>query len=160
MRKVAIIGIAFLLALPLSFLAPELKANASANCYASTCTGEQAETEGCSADAYTAETVKIYDLILTAQEDGYVQLRYSPTCRSTWAKVFWTPTGAEVVTEYPWAKVQSSKASLHESCTVSTTGSECQTAMIDDLNPLTSVASGGVPGFNESFNSASTSPPF
>ncbi len=164
MRKSVLAVIAFSLAVPFSFLGPASPAFA-ASCYASQCTGHSAGAEGCSADAYTAEQANLYDDRQTNVVVGVVQLRYSPTCRATWAKVigYVNPTTAG---PWPGATIMSNSSTIPEyNCTATAYDSTyggwaCQTVMIDDLNPLKSTAWGEAQAYDHSFVSAYTSPPF
>jgi hypothetical protein len=165
MRRVAIAGIAVLLAIPLTVLGASSRAYA-AGCVGSSCTGLSAETEGCSADAITAETAYIYDVNDSSQEDGYVQLRYSATCRATWAKVFdfYKPSCTKYACGVDGEAVveRTSTDSPSESCseangTLTGNAYVCTTNMINDEN-VTSVAFGSAPGSDASLNSATTSP--
>lgn len=161
MRKAVIPVIAFAVAAPIVLLAniPEAHAAASATtCYASSCTGKVAASTTCASDAEVVEQANIGSI-------GYVQLEYSPTCRSTWARVI-----EDIAAVKPsWAAsavVKSSSSSIPlEGCSGSgAAGTGCNTPMIDDLSPLTSQAEGSVPGVYENgvqvSYSGTTSPPF
>jgi len=109
--------------------------------------------------AYVAEQVNILDPNDGTTVIGNVQLKYSPSCRATWARVI--QNLGSFGYQAAWAEVISTGSVPTQSCTGSgTAGTGCNTDMIDDLNPLKSTARGGAPGKNFAFNSATTSPPF
>lgn len=55
------------------------------NCYGDTCTGKDPRQTGCAGDAWTAA--------LTRVQQVYVELRYSNTCRTAWARISWGRPG-------------------------------------------------------------------
>lgn len=59
-------------------------AASAATCYASTCSGNDPQTTGCSSDAYTAYTTTAYN---ANGAPVTVELRYSPTCRAAWSRL-------------------------------------------------------------------------
>ncbi|MFF2548083.1 DUF2690 domain-containing protein [Kitasatospora sp. NPDC058063] len=52
----------------------------TAGCYGSSCTHKDPMDMGCSPDAYTVESV--------ASTLGTIELRYSPSCKANWARVY------------------------------------------------------------------------
>jgi hypothetical protein len=52
-------------------------------CYGDYCSGVDPEASGCSADAYTVASARI------AGTYAYVELRWSPTCKTNWARTTW-----------------------------------------------------------------------
>jgi len=67
-------------------------AKASAvTCYGDYCSGVDPQASGCAADAYTAT---VYNTSIAS-----LQTRYSPTCKTNWARVVIYPTGIGCV--YP-----------------------------------------------------------
>jgi hypothetical protein len=52
-------------------------------CYGDYCSGRDPEATGCSADAYTVVSARI------PGTSAHVELRWSPTCRSNWARTAW-----------------------------------------------------------------------
>jgi hypothetical protein len=162
-HKAAIPAIVFAAAAPLFFLVKVPLAQAATTCYAGGCNGQLAANTTCAADSYVAEQANIIQPGGTTVI-GNIQLKYSPSCRTTWARVI----GNEgYTTDPPWAEAISSSSSIDDpTCTGSgAPGTGCNTTMIDDLG-LTSVARGGAAGIipagqtSPPFNSATTSPPF
>ncbi|MDQ0104448.1 hypothetical protein J2T10_004123 [Paenarthrobacter nicotinovorans] len=81
--KITSIGaiLAMLLAVAVSLLVPSGNAQASpskAGCYAASCTGLDPSKTKCANDAYTGASKEI--------EGGILELRYSPSCKSNWAR--------------------------------------------------------------------------
>jgi hypothetical protein len=158
MRKAVIPVIAFAVAAPMVLVANVPEAQAATSCYASTCTGKLAANTTCVSDGEVVEQANIGSI-------GYVQLKYSPSCRATWARVI-----EDIAAVKPsWAAsavVRSTSSSIPlEGCNGSgAAGTGCNTPMIDDLSPLTSYAEGSVPGVYENgvqiAYSGTTSPPF
>ena len=166
MRRAVISAIAFAVAAPLFLLGSIPEAHAATSCSGSSCTGLLAANTTCASDAVVEEQTNIVEGG-TSTVIGNIQLKYSPSCRATWARVLDDYTGGP-----PWAEIKSSSSSIPtKSCNgTGVAGTGCNTVMIDDLN-LTSVASGGAEGPQipckpptscgpDDFNSASTSPPF
>jgi hypothetical protein len=159
LRRAWIAAIAFAVAVPLLLLGRAPLAHAATSCYASGCNGTPAASTTCVNDAYVAEQVNILDPNDGTTVIGNVQLKYSPSCRATWARVI--QNIASFSYDAAWAKVISTGSAPTQSCTGSgAAGTGCNTDMMDDLNPLKSVAQGAAPGRNFAFNSATTSPPF
>lgn len=50
-------------------------------CWGDYCSGKDPEASGCSADAYTVVSARIPSTY------AYVELRWSPTCKTNWARV-------------------------------------------------------------------------
>ncbi|MBF6354126.1 DUF2690 domain-containing protein [Nocardia higoensis] len=55
------------------------------NCYGDYCSGQDPRTSGCGADAYTTVT--------TETEVGRLDVRWSPTCKTNWARWVRYPRG-------------------------------------------------------------------
>jgi Protein of unknown function (DUF2690) len=108
---------------------------ALASCYASTCTGHPAASYTCVKDAEVIDSVNLY---YSSTLVGNLQLKYSPSCRATWARVIsYYDLGSDA------AIISNKDFGPNEDCTgadVPNTG--CNTTMIDDLSPLTSFARG------------------
>lgn len=92
----------FSLAIGLAFIAPiasakaapapgrspaSVAAPAAVTCTGSGCDGTNPETTGCAASAITAEFANIYYQGVIV---GTVELRYSTTCRTAWARIYST----------------------------------------------------------------------
>jgi uncharacterized protein DUF2690 len=74
-----------------AFTAPApAAATAAASCYASSCSGKNPDSTGCSSDART-----IYRAPTSPIAYPHVELRYSPTCRAAWARAVDAETGVE-----------------------------------------------------------------
>jgi hypothetical protein len=111
------------------------------SCYASSCTGHPAASYTCVNDAEIIYSVNLYD---GSKVVGNVQLKWSPSCHASWARVVTENSGYD-----PSAYVDSSDSSAAYSESCPTYGNEgtatgCNTYMVDDLNPLTSFAYGQV----------------
>ena len=61
-------------------------AAAAVTCSGSKCTNTDPASTGCSATAITAEQTEAYEANGSGIPVGYVQLRYSTACRTTWAR--------------------------------------------------------------------------
>lgn len=160
MRRTVIMGITFALTVPLLLLGKIPLAHAAIGCVGPGCTGLRADETTCVNDAVIEEQANIADPY-TGKSIGNVQLKYSPSCRATWARVY-EVLGVGPFTQYAaWAKDISTGNEPTQQCTTSgVAGTSCNTYMLDDVNPLKSYGQGGAPGSNVSFNSATTSPPF
>lgn len=161
MRKAVISAIAFAVVAPAAFLSNAPLAHAAtalSTCYASTCTGHPAASYTCVNDGEVVEQANIINLEGTVI--GYVQLKYSPSCRATWARMIMYDA-----TYGGGAQIDSSDI-IHvgdASCAATgAAGTGCNTVMIDDLAPLTSTAYGWVYGnsAHRHEGDANTSPPF
>lgn len=97
---------------------------ATASCYASSCTGLDPAATTCQNDART--------LLYGASGDTSIELRYSPSCRATWARLTYSRgTG--------FIEVKNSKGQ-YERASVTYTGSgKVYTRMVNDAN-ITSFA--------------------
>jgi hypothetical protein len=131
MRKAVMIASAFALAAPMFLVGTASQAHAGM-CVGSGCTGHSAASEGCTSDGETIYSVNISD---GSENVGNIQLKYSPSCRATWARV------VSNLTFGSFAEVESnSDPTLAESCMGGdTAGTGCNTAMINDEN-ITSFA--------------------
>jgi hypothetical protein len=155
MRKAVIPAIVFAVATPMFFLSNVSQAHAATTCYAGSCTGQYAGNTTCASDAEVIETQ-------TFGGAGSLQLKYSPSCRATWARVIGI-YGAYGGENAAGAVIKSTSSSVGlKGCESSgAVGSGCNTPMIDDLAPLTSYAEGSVPNYNGHLSIyATTSPPF
>ncbi|MCD4850785.1 DUF2690 domain-containing protein [Paenarthrobacter nitroguajacolicus] len=82
--------VVMLLAMLVSLLVPIGQAEASpakADCYAASCTGLDPSKTKCADDAYTGASKEL--------EGGILELRYSPSCKSNWAR--YTQYGQESI---------------------------------------------------------------
>ncbi len=90
----------FLAVIALSALGNPIVASAGDACYNSpsqpNCDGDSPSTSGCSADAYTVQTATITDP--TIGPIGYVDLRYSPHCKSNWGRLRSLITSSQQIT--------------------------------------------------------------
>lgn len=147
MRRAVTLAVALVGIAPLLLLGTALRANAATSCYASSCTGLSAANTTCVNDAYVAEQANLYD---GSTLIGNVQLKYSPACRATWARVVAYNNNGTI----GW--VQSNQnAYLWEQCNGNgPAGTGCNTAMINDAN-MTSYADGRF-WYNGIFNDAIT----
>lgn len=147
MRKMVLFAAAFSLAAPLAFLAP---GTASATTCSPTQTGKQCDGQsptgtGCSVGAYTAEQVTAYD---SGYEIGWVQLRYSPACRTVWAKVLALYPSPVIngIQTYSGGVIHRNSDNVEISCptvnfNTGDNGWECETNMLYDAS-VTSFAKG------------------
>lgn len=62
------------------------------SCWGDWCSGQDPQATGCAADAYTVAHARIPGTW------SYVELRWSPTCKTNWARVH-----SSWGTSYPWA---------------------------------------------------------
>lgn len=141
MRKAVISAIAFAVVAPMSFLSNTSLAHAAApalsTCYASSCTGHPAASYTCVKDA---EVIYSVNIMYGSTVVGNVQLKYSPSCRATWARVISNLYYGSIA-----AIQNTNNYLLYEHCTgTGGAGTGCNTNMIDDLNPLQSYAYGEV----------------
>ncbi|MFB7448060.1 DUF2690 domain-containing protein [Streptomyces sp. NPDC056194] len=88
-------------------------------------------SSGCSNDAYTARSSALLD---NDEHIGTIELRYRPTCRTVWARVY--SQGPEL-----WAQVkrkQDSATTFRENAQWSATKGQyhCYTAMLNDAGYL------------------------
>jgi len=82
----------FLSAVGFSALANPITAAAGDACYNqpnnANCNGDNPQTSGCSADAYTVANATVYIKDdISGANDGKVELRYSPHCGTNWSRV-------------------------------------------------------------------------
>ena len=81
---------ATLLAVGIGLVGTAAPASAAVSCYGDYCSGKDPQQTGCAADSYT-----------TAYKDlagKRLELRWSPTCRTNWARLVVYPTGVGCVT--------------------------------------------------------------
>jgi hypothetical protein len=143
MRKSVLVPIVLALIAVSCLLVPARPAAAAVTCSGSQCDYQSPTQTGCSSDAFTAESAKLVD-DNTNIVWGSVQLRYSPTCRTVWAKVFSDVTIGGDVTAY--AEVDRNDGGL-QGCHVQQNHSNCETNMLydhSDTKIVTSVAWGDV----------------
>jgi Protein of unknown function (DUF2690) len=136
MRKTVVPVIASALAAPFFLLGTAAPASAATSCYASSCTGLVAADTTCVNDA---EVVKQANIYYGSTIIGNIELKYSPSCRATWARVI------SDLSDGSTAAVESNNDTyLYENCYgADKAGTGCNTAMIDDAN-MTSSAYGGI----------------
>ncbi|MEU0375372.1 DUF2690 domain-containing protein [Streptomyces sp. NPDC006283] len=79
MKRFIAVGLGVMVAAAGTAFAPAAQAAPTAGCHGSGCRGLDPNQAGCSADAYTVARVNTLA--------GTVQLRYSPSCRSNWARI-------------------------------------------------------------------------
>ncbi|NYI06602.1 DUF2690 domain-containing protein [Allostreptomyces psammosilenae] len=72
-----------------SAVAAEAESSAAASCSGSACDGRNPVAEGCDAGSYVLDAGY-------AEADGVVELRYSPACGTTYARVLYSRPGAEL----------------------------------------------------------------
>jgi hypothetical protein len=73
------------------FVAPSVEASASTQsvgCYGDYCSGQDPMGTNCAADAYTVASAGVYG----TYGQQYVEIRWSPTCKTNWARANF-PTG-------------------------------------------------------------------
>jgi len=136
MRKAVISASAFAVVAPLLLAGTASQANAATSCYATSCTGLAAASTTCVNDA---EVIYSDNIVEGGYVVGNIQLKYSPSCRATWARV---------ISEFPYgseAYIQrTNQESVYEYCySGGAAGTGCNTPMLDDAN-VTSYALGGV----------------
>lgn len=137
MHKAVLSSIAFAGVASLFLLGTAPRADAATTCYEGGCNGQAAANTTCANDAEVIYSVNIYRASVL---EGYLELKYSPSCRAAWARVIsYLPNGS-------WAQINSNyDPGLSEFCPGgSVPGTGCNTTMIDDANPYTSYATGGV----------------
>jgi hypothetical protein len=140
MRKAVISTIVLAGIAPLFILGTALQANAATSCYASSCTGLVAANTTCVNDAEVVSRANIYDVTNTVVIDGYVQLKYSPSCRAAWARVI-SNNGD---TSQAIVERTGSPVSGEEGCTGhGGAGTGCNTDMLNDAG-VTSTAIGNI----------------
>ena len=95
MKKViSRIALALVLALSgLVIVAPAASPAAAVTCYGDYCSGQDPESSGCSADAYTIFTEYVYG----TYGASYVEIRWSPTCKTNWARANSVTTNIKAV---------------------------------------------------------------
>lgn len=79
-----LVGVLTIIAMP--------RANA-VTCYGDYCSGKDPQTSGCSAGAYTVAS--------KAFQNGILEIRWSPTCKTNWARVTVYPIGWAVLIPTP-----------------------------------------------------------
>ena len=132
-KKAASLTLAVVGLTPLLLLGPAPQASA-ASCPGTGCNGEIAANTTCVNDAYVAEEKTMYQ---GSTAVGIIELEYSPSCRSAWARV------VSNLSYGSQAEVQNN--SYYEECAGSeVAGTGCNTRMVDDISPLASVAAGWV----------------
>jgi hypothetical protein len=139
MRKKILAAIVLTAAAPVSFLASVPQAHAAPallSCSGSTCTGHPAASYTCVNDA---EVIYSVNIVNGSTVVGNIQLRYSPSCRATWARVI------SNLGDGSSAKIISSDTAIpFQGCNgIGGAGTGCNTNMVDDAG-LTSHAEGTV----------------
>jgi len=156
MRKAVISASAFAVVAPLLLVGTVSQANAApalSTCFASSCTGHPAASYTCVNDA---EVIYSLNIMHGSTVVGNIQLKYSPSCRATWARVISNLSNGST------GVIQSSQTSpiLEEDCFgTGGPGTGCNTNMIDDLSPLTSRAVGAI-NLNVAGDAVSNQTPF
>ena len=90
LAAIAFLSGALLVASPTKALAADACYNSPSK---STCDGDDPQTSGCAADAYTVQTKTVTDQSGGGLGTlGYVDLRYSPHCGTNWARLRPTST--------------------------------------------------------------------
>ncbi|GAA1965141.1 DUF2690 domain-containing protein [Catenulispora subtropica] len=82
-KLIAMVTAPTLIAGALALFGPASSASA-ATCFASSCTGKNPETSGCS----DSKTQTLESMSLNNAGGDYAQLRYSPTCQAAWIKIY------------------------------------------------------------------------
>lgn len=88
-RKAALVPVLALLGFFLVAPSPAM----AVTCSGSGCTGQDPLSTGCSADAITLTTEYVYG----TYGASYVENRWSPTCKTNWARVNWINTSVRAV---------------------------------------------------------------
>jgi hypothetical protein len=108
----------------------------SASALSYTNDGKSPESTGCANDAVTKRSA----VAANSSNGTTIELRWSPSCRTAWARV----TKAHGPIAYSWAgwgaKIVRNNDGKTFTCSVPSGGSSCYTAMVYDLDPLTSYA--------------------
>lgn len=88
--KIASLALAALGAAALSLASPAQASAAtqSVGCYGDYCSGQDPMATNCAADAYTVASAGVYG----TYGQQYVEIRWSPTCKTNWARANF-PTG-------------------------------------------------------------------
>jgi hypothetical protein len=139
---------AFAAVAPLVLLGTAPRANAATSCYESSCAGLQAASTTCVNDGEVIYQVNIHDGSAVV---GNVELKYSPSCRVTWARV---------ISNLPYGEdaqiASNNNPNLWATCTGNhTAGTGCNTPMINDAN-MTSYAFGDLYDANGNYFYAQT----
>jgi hypothetical protein len=155
MRKAVIPAITLALTAPVFFLSKAPLAHAATSCSGLGCDGQYAANTTCVSDA------EIVEQLTFAGDSGTLQLKYSPSCRATWARVSQIYKSGQSGTGAALVKSTSPTIPLEGCDTSGAAGSVCDTRMIDDVDPLKSIAEGSVPKYNGLVSITDmTSPPF
>lgn len=103
----------------------------------------------CAKDAYTYHQAEIWDRY-RGTYIGTVQLRYSPGCHTTWARLYSFRACGSRSDIYP-SSAGCGDAHIHRNndgktygCAIPKGETGCYTAQVNDANPLSSFADGGV----------------
>jgi hypothetical protein len=97
---------------------------ATASCYAGSCTGLNPAATTCQYDAET--------LLTGASGDTSIELRYSPSCRATWARLTYSRGTGYIEVKNSWGQYETASVDFTGSGTV-------YTRMVNDAN-ITSFA--------------------
>jgi hypothetical protein len=73
-------------------------------CSGDYCSGQDPLSTGCSADAYTVHTASVYGTYGART----VEIRWSPTCKTNWARVNWVTTNVKAVQQTGYTQGYSS----------------------------------------------------
>jgi hypothetical protein len=140
MRKSVLVALALTLIAFSCLLVSTRPAAAAVGCTASQCDYESPTQTGCSNDAITAEHIDLKEWDLGGYY-GTVQLRYSPTCRTAWAKVIMpVPDGYDVLAK---ATLTTTNANGQRTlgCNVQLGNPDCETNMFYDHSDTFNVTS-------------------
>ena len=100
LRKIVLVPLVALM--PLFVIAPTPAFAVS--CYGDYCSGQDPLSTGCSADAYTVHTASVYG----TNGASTVEIRWSPTCKTNWARVNWVTTNVKAVQQTGYTQGYSS----------------------------------------------------
>lgn len=154
MRRSSLAALGLSLAAVVALLVPSAAsagtpamAAAAVTCSGSKCTNTDPASTGCAATAITAKEVEAYESNGSGIPIGYVDLRYSTACRTTWARYvdfYPAPDGmyeGEVSVVYSNQSWGESCHSTNQSFSATLDGYTCYTDQLYDAN-TTSYASG------------------
>lgn len=135
MKKLATrVTLGMMLATGAFIVAAPSPASASVGCYGDYCSGMDPQATGCSADAYTVYTAYVYG----TGGATYVEVRWSPTCKTNWARTNGIRTNIKAVQDtgytqgystnngsYSWSKMIYSPVRHVQACIWGSWGTTC-----------------------------------